>query len=171
MPQDIELLPGTIAENISRFDPAAATDPDRFIAASELAGIQDLIRSLPSGYNTAVGPNGHVLSGGQRSRIALARAVYGDPRFIVLDEPNSNLDSLAEQSFLAMVKELKARNSTLVIITHKLNILSYCDDVLVLNNGTVQAYGLRDQIVNRIPRSTAPPALTVIAGALESQRG
>lgn len=171
MPQDIELLPGTIAENISRFDPAAATDPDRFIAASELAGIQDLIRSLPSGYNTAVGPNGHVLSGGQRSRIALARAVYGDPRFIVLDEPNSNLDSLAEQSFLTMVKELKARNSTLVIITHKLNILSYCDDVLVLNNGTVQAYGLRDQIVNRIPRSTAPPALTVIAGALESQRG
>jgi ABC-type protease/lipase transport system fused ATPase/permease subunit len=70
-----------------------------------------------------------------------------------------------------MVKELKARNSTLVIITHKLNILSYCDDVLVLNNGTVQAYGLRDQIVNRIPRSTAPPALTVVAGTLESQRG
>jgi ATP-binding cassette, subfamily C, type I secretion system permease/ATPase len=171
MPQDIELLPGTIAENISRFDPAAATDPDRFIAASELAGIQDLIRSLPSGYNTPVGPNGHVLSGGQRSRIALARAVYGDPRFVVLDEPNSNLDALAEQSFLAMVQKLKAGNVTVVIVTHKLNILSYCDDVLVLNNGTVQAFGPRDQIVNRIPRSTAPPALTVIAGALESQRG
>ena len=153
-----------------RFDPAAATNPDRFIAAAELAGIQDLVRSLPNGYNTVVGPNGHVLSGGQRSRVALARAVYGEPKFVVLDEPNSNLDSLAEQSLLAMVRELKARGVTVVIITHKLNILSYCDDVLVLNNGTVQAFGPRDQIVNRIPRSTAAPALTVIAGALENQR-
>jgi PrtD family type I secretion system ABC transporter len=170
MSQDIELLPGTIAENISRFDPAAASDPDRFIAAAELAGIQDLVRSLPNGYNTPVGINGHVLSGGQRSRIALARAVYGEPKFVVLDEPNSNLDSLAEQSLLAMVGQLKAKGATVVIITHKLNILSYCDDVLVLNNGTVQAFGPRDQIVNRIPRSTSAPALTVISGALESQR-
>lgn len=170
MPQDVELLPGTIAENISRFDPSAATNPDAFIAAAELAGIQDLIRSLPSGYNTPVGLNGHVLSGGQRSRIALARAVYGAPRFVVMDEPNSNLDAIAEQSFLSMVQKLRASNATVVIITHKLNILNYCDDVLVLNNGTVQAFGPRDQIVNRIPRSTAPPALTVIAGALESQR-
>jgi PrtD family type I secretion system ABC transporter len=170
MPQDVELLPGTIAENISRFDPAAASDPNGFIAAAELAGIQDLIRSLPSGYNTPVGLNGLVLSGGQRSRIALARAVYGTPRFVVMDEPNSNLDAIAEQSFLSMVQKLRAINVTVVIITHKLNILNYCDDVLVLNNGTVQAFGPRDQIVNRIPRSTAPPALTVIAGALESQR-
>jgi PrtD family type I secretion system ABC transporter len=170
MPQDVELLPGTIAENISRFDPAAASDPNGFIAAAELAGIQDLIRSLPSGYNTPVGLNGLVLSGGQRSRIALARAVYGNPRFVVMDEPNSNLDAIAEQSFLSMVQKLRAINTTVVIITHKLNILNYCDDVLVLNNGTVQAFGPRDQIVNRIPRSTAPPALTVIAGALESRR-
>jgi PrtD family type I secretion system ABC transporter len=170
VPQDIELLPGTIAENISRFDPSAATDPDRFIAASELAGIQDLIRSLPHGYNTRLGPGGHVLSGGQRSRIALARAVYGDPRFVVLDEPNSNLDSLAEQSLLTMVQKLKARGATVVIVTHKLNILNVCDDVLVLNAGTVQAFGRKDQIVNRIPRSP-PPGLTVIAGALEAQRG
>jgi ABC-type protease/lipase transport system fused ATPase/permease subunit len=87
-----------------------------------------------------------------------------------MDEPNSNLDAIAEQSFLSMVQKLRAINVTVVIITHKLNILNYCDDVLVLNNGTVQAFGPRDQIVNRIPRSTAPPALTVIAGALESQR-
>jgi ABC-type protease/lipase transport system fused ATPase/permease subunit len=100
----------------------------------------------------------------------LARAVYGTPRFVVMDEPNSNLDAIAEQSFLSMVQKLRAINVTVVIITHKLNILNYCDDVLVLNNGTVQAFGPRDQIVNRIPRSTAPPALTVIAGALESQR-
>ncbi|MBN8989901.1 MAG: type I secretion system permease/ATPase [Rhizobiales bacterium] len=170
MPQDVELLPGTLAENISRFDPAAASNPDGFIAAAELAGIQDLIRSLPQGYNTMIGPNGHVLSGGQRSRIALARAVYGDPKFIVLDEPNSNLDALAEQSLLSMIQKLRSSGATIVISTHKLNILNYCDDVLVLNNGTVQAFGARDQIVNRIPRSTAPPALTVIAGTLESQR-
>jgi ABC-type protease/lipase transport system fused ATPase/permease subunit len=170
MPQDVELLPGTLAENISRFDLAAASNPDGFIAAAELAGIQDLIRSLPNGYSTMVGPNGHVLSGGQRSRIALARAVYAEPRFIVLDEPNSNLDAIAEQSLLSMIQKLRANHATIVIITHKLNILNYCDDVLVLNNGTVQAFGPRDQIVNRIPRSTAPPALTVIAGALENQR-
>ena len=136
-----------------------------------MPGIQDLIRSLPHGYNTRLGPGGHVLSGGQRSRIALARAVYGDPRFVVLDEPNSNLDSIAEQSLLTMVQKLKARGATVVIVTHKLNILNVCDDVLVLNDGTVQAFGRSDQIVNRIPRSTAPPGLTVIAGALEAQRG
>lgn len=170
MPQDVELLPGTVAENISRFDPAATSNSDGFIAASELAGVQDLIRSLPDGYNTVVGSNGHTLSGGQRSRIALARAVYGEPKFIVLDEPNSNLDAMAEQAFLAMVQKLRASNVTMVIVTHKLNILNHCDDVLVLNNGTVQAFGPRDQIVNRFPRSSPPPALTVIAGALESQR-
>jgi len=171
MPQDIELLPGTVAENIARFDPEAITDADRIIAAAELAGIQDLIRSLPNGYNTRVGAGGHVLSGGQRSRIALARAVYGEPRYVVLDEPNSNLDSLAEQSLLAMVQKLKDRGATVVIITHKLNILSYCDDVLVLNDGTVQAFGPREQIVNRIPRPISGPALKVVAGALDGQRG
>jgi len=169
MPQDVDLLPGTLAENISRFDPVASTNPDALIAAAELAGIEDLIKSLPNGYNTMVGPNGHVLSGGQRSRIALARAVYEEPKFIVLDEPNSNLDAIAEQGFLNMVQKVRARGATVVIVTHKLNILTYCDDVLVLNSGTVQAFGARDQIVNRIPRSAAPPALTVIPGALESQ--
>lgn len=170
MPQDTDLLPGTIADNIARFDPAAMTDPARVIAAAELAGIQDLIRSLPHGYNTKVGANGHVLSGGQRSRITLARAIYGEPRFIVLDEPNSNLDSLAEQSFLAMVQSLKARGATVVIVTHKLNILNYCDDVLVLNNGTVQAFGPREQIVNRIPRAAGGPALSLVPRAPEEAR-
>lgn len=169
MPQDVDLLPGTLAENISRFDRDAAANPNALIAAAELAGIHDLIKSLPNGYNTIVGPNGQVLSGGQRSRIALARAVYGEPKFIVLDEPNSNLDAIAEQSFLNMVQTVRAKGATVVIVTHKLNILTYCDDVLVLNSGTVQAFGARDQIVNRIPRSTAPPALTLIPGALESQ--
>jgi PrtD family type I secretion system ABC transporter len=165
MPQDVELLPGTVAENIARFDPAAAEDPSGFIAAAELAGIQDLIRSLPEGYNTRVGLGGHVMSGGQRSRIALARAVYGSPRFVVLDEPNSNLDQAAEQGLLAMVQRLRAQGATVVIVTHKLNILAWCDDVLVLSNGTVQAFGPREQIVNRIPRGAPPAALTLVAGS------
>ena len=169
MPQDVELLPGTVAENISRFDPAAGTHAEGIIAASELAGVQDFIRSLPNGYNTLVGANGLILSGGQRSRIALARAVYGEPNFVVLDEPNANLDAVAEQALLAMVEKLRAGNATVVIVTHKLNILNYCDDVLVLNDGAVQAFGPRDQIVNRIPRATRPPALNLVGGALEQQ--
>jgi ABC-type protease/lipase transport system fused ATPase/permease subunit len=88
----------------------------------------------------------------------------------VLDEPNSYLDAMAEQAFLALVQALKARRATVVIVTHKLNVLNYCDDVLVLHQGSVQAFGRRDQIVNRIPRLANPPALTVVAGAeLETQ--
>lgn len=164
MPQDVELLPGSIAENIARFDPAAETDSAGFIAAAECAGITDLIRTMPDGYNTRVGQTGHVLSGGQRSRIALARAVYGEPRFVIMDEPNSNLDANAEQALLAMVQKLKARQATVVIVTHKLNILNYCDDVLLMNNGTVQAFGRRDQIVNRLSRASSSPNLTLIEG-------
>jgi ATP-binding cassette, subfamily C, type I secretion system permease/ATPase len=164
MPQDIELLPGTLAENIARFDPSARTDPSKVVAAAELAGIHDLIRSMPDGYNTKVGLGGHVPSGGQRSRIALARAVYGPPTFVVLDEPNSHLDARAEQSFLEMVSKLRAMQATVVIVTHKLSTLSCCDDVLVLNAGTVQAFGPRDQIVSKLPRLAAAPPLSVIAG-------
>jgi ABC-type protease/lipase transport system fused ATPase/permease subunit len=170
MPQDIELLPGTLAENIARFDVGAASDLSNVIAACELAGLADLIRSMPEGYATKVGPGGHVLSGGQRSRIALARAVYGDPSFIVLDEPNSNLDARAEQVFLDMVQKLRARRATVVIVTHKLTTLTCCDDVLVLNAGSVQAFGPRDQIISRIPRLAAAPPLTVIEGAAEGRR-
>jgi PrtD family type I secretion system ABC transporter len=170
MPQDIELLPGTLAENIARFDAAAASDPAKVIAACGLAGIQDLIRSMADGYGTKVGPGGHVLSGGQRSRIALARAVYGDPSFIVLDEPNSNLDARAEQAFLEMVQKLRSRGASVVIVTHKLTTLGCCDDVLVLNAGSVQAFGPRDQIVSRIPRLAAAPPLTVIEGTAEGRR-
>jgi PrtD family type I secretion system ABC transporter len=170
LPQDVELLPGTVAENISRFDPLAVADASKLLAAAELAGIQDLIRSLPEGYNTRLGPGGHVLSGGQRSRIALARAVYGNPEFVVLDEPNSHLDARAEQSLFEMVRKLRAMQATVVVATHKLATLNYCDDVLVLNAGAVQAFGSRDQIVSRIPRLAVSPALTVIEGSAEARR-
>jgi PrtD family type I secretion system ABC transporter len=170
MPQDVELLPGTLAENISRFAAAAEPDSKKLIAAADLAGIHDLIRSLPDGYNTRVGPGEYVLSGGQRSRIALARAVYGGASYIVLDEPNSNLDARSEQLFLEMVQKLRAIQATVVIATHKLTTLNYCDDVLVLNAGTVQAFGPRDQIVSKMPRLASTPTLTIVAGTAESRR-
>ncbi|MDC7786703.1 type I secretion system permease/ATPase [Rhodoplanes sp. TEM] len=168
--QDVELIPGTIADNIARFDPDTPERIERIIAAAELAGIQDLVKALPEGYNTRVGPGGHVLSGGQRNRIAIARAVYGDPSLVVLDEPNSNLDAFGEQALTSMIQKLQASGTTVVIITHKVNILNVCDDILVLNGGAVQAFGSRDQIVNRIPRLKAPTSLTVIEGALDGRR-
>lgn len=168
MSQDIELLPGTIAENIARFDPDAVEDPSRVLAAVELAGIQDLIKSLPEGLATPVGLGGHVLSGGQRSRVALARAVYGDPMLVVLDEPNSNLDAASEQTLIRATQRLQARGATVFIVTHKLNILNYCDDVLVMNAGSVQAFASRELIVDRLPRLRAQPTLSVVGGEPEA---
>jgi PrtD family type I secretion system ABC transporter len=169
-PQDVELLPGTVAENISRFDASAKDDPSKIIAAADLASIHDLIRSLPDGFNTRVGLGGHVLSGGQRSRIALARAVYGEPHLIVLDEPNANLDSSAEQAFFVMLQKLRAAGAMTVIVTHKLTTLNCCDDVLVIHGGAVQAFGPREQIIGRIPRLAAPgPQLAIVAGTAEAR--
>ncbi|MGQ4275103.1 type I secretion system permease/ATPase [Terrihabitans sp. B22-R8] len=168
--QEVELLPGTIAENIARFDPSCSQNMHKVIAAAELAGIQDLIRSLPKGYGTRVGPGGHVLSGGQRHRIALARAVYDEPKLVVLDEPNANLDAQGEQALALMLQKLQAMDITVVVITHKLNLLSYCDDVLILNSGTVQAFGSRELIASRMPRLKAAPSLSVIQGTAEAQR-
>ncbi|MDX6805770.1 type I secretion system permease/ATPase [Terrihabitans rhizophilus] len=164
--QEVELLPGTIAENIARFEPDF--EMADVIAAAEMIGIQELIRSLPEGYNTKVGPSGHVLSGGQRHRIALARAVYGEPRLIVLDEPNANLDAQGEQALATTIQKLQSMSITVVVVTHKMNLLNYCDDILVLNAGTVQAFGSRELIASRMPRLKPAPALSVIQGTLKS---
>ncbi len=165
MPQDIELLPGTIADNISRFDPSVTTDSDKLIAAAGLAGVNDLIKELPKGFNTLVGGAvGHVLSGGQRQRIALARAVYGNPHLVILDEPSSSLDAAGEQALGLALDRMRQNGSVVVVITHKLSLLSYCDDVLVLNAGTVQAFGPRGQVVDRLSKLRAP-ALTVVEGS------
>lgn len=165
MPQDVELLPGTLAENIARFDPALTESSEGVLRAVEIAGISDLVRSLPNGYNTRVGPKGHVLSGGQRQRVALARAVYGDPRLVVLDEPNSNLDATGEKALGDAIDHLKAKGVTVVVVTHKVNLLVYCDDILVLNAGSVQSFGSREQILNRVTRMQRPvPTLAYSAG-------
>src|SRR5690606_15330942 len=120
----------------ARFADGGAPDHEAVLVAAELAGIQDIIKLLPNGYNTVLGA-GFAFSGGQRQRVALARALYGDPSLLVLDEPNSNLDAMGEQSLGRTLATVRDRGTTVVIITHRVNMLSICDDVLVMNAGTV----------------------------------
>ena len=165
MPQQIEFLPGTVAENIARFE---APSPDRdkaVVEAVTLANVRDLVRSLPEGFNTRVGPDEMALSSGQKQRLALARAVYRKPALVVLDEPNANLDAQGEKNLAETLQELRRQEVTVVVITHRMNMLAYCDDVLVLNGGTVHAFGPKEFIMNRMPNVTrSGPGLTVIEG-------
>jgi ATP-binding cassette, subfamily C, type I secretion system permease/ATPase len=151
VPQDVELITGTVAQNIARFDEEAEGAAAAVLAAAKEAGVVELVSSLPNGFNTSVGPGGQVLSGGQRQRIALARALYGDPTLIVLDEPNSNLDAQGEEALARAIEALREKGRTVVLVTHKLNLLIYCDDVLVMHAGTVHAFGSRDEIMKRLP--------------------
>lgn len=167
-PQDVELIPGTVGENISRFVSNASAES--VLAAVEFVGLQDLIRSLPQGLATRVGPGGHVLSGGQRQRISLARAFYGNPHLMVLDEPTSFLDAAAEQELGQALQRHRATDGIAIVITHKLSLLAWCDDVLVMHAGVVQAFGSRQQIVDKLTRLKATPALTVIEGDSEGRR-
>jgi ABC-type protease/lipase transport system fused ATPase/permease subunit len=150
VPQDIELIPGTLAENIARFEAVTSENSQRLIDAVKGAGILDIVSKLPDGLNTRVGPDGAVLSGGQRQRVALARALYGDPRLVVMDEPNSNIDAAGEQLLANAINRLKDAGAIVILITHRMNMLVYCDQVLVLNSGTVHAFGGRDEILDRI---------------------
>jgi PrtD family type I secretion system ABC transporter len=149
LPQDVELFDGTVAENIARF---GEIDPEKVVAAAGKAGVHEIILSLPAGYDTRIGDGGRVLSGGQRQRIALARALYDDPAFVVLDEPNSNLDTAGEQALVEAVIGLKNRKATTVVVTHRLSILASVDKVLVLNNGEVEMFGSRDEVLGRLAR-------------------
>lgn len=147
LPQDIELFAGTVAENIARF---GVVDNQAVIAAAELAGCHELIQNLPDGYNTNIGDSGQILSGGQRQRIALARCLYRSPSFIVLDEPNANLDSAGEEALLMAIQRLRAAGTTIVLITHKINILSLVDRIMIMGDGMVQAFGSRDEVLRRL---------------------
>lgn len=156
LPQDIELFAGTVAENIARF---GEIDPDKVIRAARQAGMHELILQFPQGYDTPLADAGSSLSGGQRQRLGLARALYGDPSFIVLDEPNSNLDDVGDRALAETVKDLKARGKTVVLITHRLSSLSVVDSVLVMHEGTVKLYGPRDQVLAALsPPPPSPPA-------------
>jgi ATP-binding cassette subfamily C protein len=147
LPQDVELFAGSVAENIARF---GAIDKDAVISAAELAGCHELIQNLPEGYNTNIGESGQILSGGQRQRIALARCLYGNPSLVVLDEPNANLDAGGEEALVAAILRLKAAGVTVVLITHKVNILSILDKILLMGEGMAQVWGPREAILRRL---------------------
>ena len=144
LPQDIELFEGTIAENIARF---GNVDADQVVEAAKLAGVHDMILRFPKGYDTQIGDSGSALSGGQRQRIAFARAIYGNPSFVVLDEPNSNLDDVGEAALVRAIQELKRRGTTVILITHRTSIISVVDKLLLLVDGALQLYGPRDQVL------------------------
>jgi len=146
MPQDIELFGGTVAQNIARLEDHP--DSDKVVKAATLAGLHDMILRLPQGYDTEIGYAGSILSGGQRQRIALARALYGDPQVVVLDEPNANLDSQGDEALGNAIKALKQAGSTLVLVTHRPQTLAMVDKVLIMQNGMVQRFGPRDEMVS-----------------------
>lgn len=138
LPQDIELFEGTIAENIARF---SEVDSTKVIAAANGAGLHEMILRFPGGYDTPIGEAGNLLSGGQRQRIGLARAIYGNPSLVVLDEPNANLDDAGDAALLKTVRELKAARKTVFLITHRPGAVAVADRVLFLRDGQVVAYG------------------------------
>ena len=135
LPQDVELFAGTVAENIARFQDV---DEDAVIAAAQMAGVHNMIQSMPGGYNTQIGEGGQSLSGGQRQRIGLARALYRMPVLIVLDEPNASLDADGEAALMSALQQLRAAKRTVILITHKTNMVSTMDKILVLANGQMQ---------------------------------
>jgi ATP-binding cassette subfamily C protein len=156
VPQDVELFPGSVAENIARF---GAADDEAVVAAARLAGIHELVLGMPQGYATRIGTHGAALSGGQRQLIALARAVFRMPSVVVLDEPNSNLDTKGESKLMDCLRQLKERGSTVVVISHRLGALNAADKVLVLQEGRMVAFGPRQEVMARLaPLSAIPSA-------------
>jgi PrtD family type I secretion system ABC transporter len=149
LPQGIELFADTVAANICRFDQGRN---DEIIRAAKMAGVHEMIVRLPSGYDAQVGEGGAILSGGYRQRIALARAVYGNPSLVVLDEPSSNLDAEGDAALADCILQLKERGTTVVIISHRLATLGVVDKVLVLRDGVAEAFGLRKEVLSRLTR-------------------
>ncbi len=159
LPQDVELFDGSIAINIARFDPEA--NPEAVLEAARAAGAHDLILSFPDGYGTKVGEGGMSLSAGQRQRIGLARAFYGNPFLVVLDEPTSNLDSEGEEALTEAILSVRARGGIVIVIAHRPKALDGVDHVLVIADGRVQSFGKRDDVLRKVLRPATP--LKVVA--------
>ena len=154
LPQDVQLFDGTIAENIARFEPEAPTE--KILKAAQAAGVHDLVVHLPEGYDTRIGEAGALLSAGQRQRIALARALYGDPFLVLLDEPNSNLDGEGELALAQAIQTIRDRGGIVIVVAHRPSALANLDHVLVMAHGRVQAFGRKDEVLSRMtrPKST-----------------
>ncbi len=162
LPQNVELFDGTLAENIARF---GDIDMDKVRAATAMVGLAAMVESLPDGYATRIGDEGAILSGGQRQRVGLARAIYGDPNFVLLDEPNSSLDEAGEQALMNTLMSLKARKCTTIVITHRTSVLPAADKILLLRDGQVAAFGPRDEVLAALRQASAPRAAPVPAMA------
>ena len=154
LPQDVELFPGSIAENIGRFDTSKG---DAILQAAQAAHAYELILRLPEGFDTRLGEGGIQLSAGQAQRIGLARALYGQPRIVVLDEPNANLDAEGEQALLQALSELKSQGSSVILITHKPSLVSSMDYLMLLREGRVELLGPRDEVLARLSGQPAHP--------------
>jgi PrtD family type I secretion system ABC transporter len=154
LPQDVELLAGTVAQNIARFEPDA--DAEDVLAAAKATGVHDMIVQLPEGYGTSVGDHGSALSAGQAQRVALARAVYRDPFLVVLDEPNSHLDSEGDEALTRAILGVRERNGIVVVIAHRPSAIAGVDQLLVMNQGRVQAFGPKDEVLSTVLQR--PPA-------------
>ncbi|WBS02050.1 type I secretion system permease/ATPase [Pseudoduganella sp. SL102] len=144
LPQDVELFGGTVSDNIARF---GEVDPAKVVEAAKRAGVHDMILHLPKGYDTVLGEAGAGLSGGQRQRLGLARAMYGDPSLIVLDEPNSNLDDVGEAALVTAINDLRQHGKTIVLVTHRTSVLSVTNKLLLLRDGMAQSFGPTSQVI------------------------
>jgi len=157
LPQDIGLFDGTVAENIARFRPGAASED--IVAAARAAGADEMIRKLPSGYETRIGEGGMTLSGGQRQRVALARALFGNPFLVILDEPNANLDAEGEAAVTQAIRHVRERQGIAIVIAHRPSAIAAVDAVGVMKDGRMQAFGPRDEVLKKVlapPRGQAP---------------
>jgi ATP-binding cassette subfamily C exporter for protease/lipase len=146
----VELFDGTLAENIARF---GDVDMQKVQAAATAVGLHEYILALPKGYDSPVGQDGAMLSGGQRQRVGLARAIYGRPAFVVLDEPNSSLDEEGDVALARAIANLKAQGTTFVVMTHRTSVLAVADKMLVLREGQMHAFGPRDEVLNALQRA------------------
>ncbi len=170
LPQDIEFFSGTISENIARM---GDVDPDKVIEAAQLAGIHEMILKLPNGYDTQIGNTGIRLSGGQSQRIGIARAFYGNPKLVILDEPNSNLDDAGEKALANALMHLKQNKTTVIVVTHKPSLLNSADKVLMLQNGQIALFGPKKDIFQRLltggksaSQSASPPSASGVSSEI-----
>lgn len=157
LPQDIELFSGSVAENIARLE---EPDPEMVIEAARIAGLHEIILQMPSGYDTQIGEGGAVLSGGQRQRIGFARAIYGNPKLLILDEPNASLDTAGEAALLSALAHLKQAGTTTILITHNPHFINNVSKLLVMQNGALAAFGPKEWVMAQLNKATQQAQVT-----------